>query len=191
MKALENKPSATFWTSLSHALEKQARDATKGTYRSVGRLQYLTIASASMFLQQTLTSGYPKLLRLFHDFFGKIAVHTDTVYTQNQQSPETVLVLRALSSFEALYTSRSTNRLNETVGQAFSGGARAPPAANEGINIARAVANELDSAKFDPLLVKTVARNISSSLDLVLSRSDALVGLYHTFGDEIMTRLRL
>ncbi|EIN11737.1 hypothetical protein PUNSTDRAFT_119002 [Punctularia strigosozonata HHB-11173 SS5] len=159
MKVLENKPSSIFWTALSHALEKQAREATK----------------ASMFLQQTLTSGYPRLLRLFHDFFAKIAVHTDTVYTHNQQSPETVLVMRALSSFEALYTSRSTNRLNEAVGQAFSGGARNPPSMNEGINVARAIANELDSAKFDPLLVKTIARNVSSSLDIMLNRADSLV----------------
>lgn len=30
--------------------------------------------------------GYPKLLRTFHQFFAKISVQTDTVYTQNQQS---------------------------------------------------------------------------------------------------------
>ena len=39
----------------------------------------------STFLQQTLSSGYPKFLRLFHKFFSKIAVHTDTVYTQVRQ----------------------------------------------------------------------------------------------------------
>lgn len=39
----------------------------------------------SGFIQQTLTAGYPRLLRLFHQFFSKISVHTDTVYTQNQQ----------------------------------------------------------------------------------------------------------
>ena len=39
----------------------------------------------STFLQQTLSSGYPKFLRLFHEFFSKIAVHTDTVYTQVRQ----------------------------------------------------------------------------------------------------------
>ncbi|EGO25368.1 hypothetical protein SERLADRAFT_448348 [Serpula lacrymans var. lacrymans S7.9] len=159
MEMLENKPSATFWTSLSRALEKYARDAAKG----------------STFLQQTLSAGYPKLLRLFHEFFAKIAVHTDTVYTSTYQSPETVLVLRALSNFEALYLSRSSNKLNEAVGQAFAGGARAPPGMNEGINIARAVANELDSARFDPLLTLSVAKNALSSLDMFLSRTDGLI----------------
>jgi len=61
------------------------------------------------------------------------------------------------------------------VGQAFAGGARAPPGMNEGVNIARTVANELDSARFDPLLVKSVAKNAVASLDMMLSRMDGLV----------------
>ncbi|RPD63802.1 hypothetical protein L227DRAFT_542790 [Lentinus tigrinus ALCF2SS1-6] len=159
MKVLENRPSTTFWTSLGRSLEKNARDATKG----------------STFLQQTLSTGYPRLLRLFHSFFTKIAVHTDTVYSQTQQSTETVLILRALSNFESLYLSRSSNRLNEAVGQAFSGGARSPPGMSEGINIARAIANELDSAKFDPLLVQSVARYAVASLEMMLTRLDTLI----------------
>ncbi|KAF7362065.1 Conserved oligomeric Golgi complex subunit 5 [Mycena venus] len=159
MKLLENKPSATFWTSLGKSLEKHTRDSARG----------------STFLQQTLSTGYPRLLRLFHRFFSKIAVHTDTVYAQTYQSPETVLVLRALSNFESLYVSRSSNKLNEAVAQAFSGGARTPPGMNEGVNIARTVANELDSARFDPLLVRAVAKNVGTSLDMLLSRADSLI----------------
>lgn len=41
--------------------------------------------SGSTFLQQTLSAGYPKLLRLFQEFFAKIAVHTDTVYSLTYQ----------------------------------------------------------------------------------------------------------
>ncbi|KAG2043692.1 Golgi transport complex subunit 5-domain-containing protein [Suillus americanus] len=159
LKVLENKPSSTFWTSLGRSLEKYARDAAKG----------------STFLQQTLSSGYPRLLRLFHEFFAKIAVHTDTIYTQSQQSPETVLVLRALSTFEALYLSRSTTRLNEAVSQAFAGGSRAPPGANEGVAIARVVMNELDSARFDPLLMLAVARNVGAALDGATMRAEGLI----------------
>ncbi|KAI0697261.1 Golgi transport complex subunit 5-domain-containing protein [Cytidiella melzeri] len=158
MKVIENKPSATFWSSLGQSLEKQIRDATK----------------ASSFLQQTLSSNYPRLLRLFHSFFAKIAVHTDTVYTQAYQSPETVLVLRALMTFESLYLSRASNRLNEAISQAFAAGSRGPPGQAEGINIARAIANELDSAKFDPLLVKAAARYTSTSMESLVSRADNL-----------------
>ncbi|KNZ78795.1 Conserved oligomeric Golgi complex subunit 5 [Termitomyces sp. J132] len=157
MKLLENKPSAIFWTSLGRSLEKHARDAAKN----------------STFIQQTLSTGYPKLLRLFHEFFAKIAVHTDTVYGSTYQSPETVFVLRALSNFETLYLSRLSNKLNEAVAQAFSGGARTLPGANEGINIARMVINELDSARFDPLLVRAVANNASSCINNLLSRVDS------------------
>lgn len=90
-------------------------------------------------------------------------------------SPETVLVLRSISNIESLYLSRSTNKLNEVMGQAFSGGARAPPGSTEGVNVARALANELDTARFDPLLVKAVAKIASSTLDIMLSRTENLV----------------
>ncbi|PBK95675.1 hypothetical protein ARMGADRAFT_1164211 [Armillaria gallica] len=159
MKLLENKPSATFWTALARSLEKNTRDA----------------ARSSMFLQQTLSTGYPRLLRLFHEFFAKIAVHTDTTYIHTYQSPETVIVLRALSNFESLYLTRSSTRLNESVSQAFSGGIRTPPGVTEGINIARTVANELDSARFDPLLVKAVAKSATASIDMIVSRIDGSV----------------
>ncbi|KAK0504962.1 Golgi transport complex subunit 5-domain-containing protein [Armillaria luteobubalina] len=156
MKLLENKPSATFWTALARSLEKNTRD----------------VARSSMFLQQTLSTGYPRLLRLFHEFFAKIAVHTDTTYIHTYQSPETVIVLRALSNFESLYLTRSSTKLNESVSQAFSGEVRTPPGMAQGINIARTVANELDSARFDPLLVKAVAKSATASIDMIVSRVD-------------------
>ncbi|KIJ39463.1 hypothetical protein M422DRAFT_210357 [Sphaerobolus stellatus SS14] len=159
LKVLDNKPSSIFWTTLSRTLEKHSRDAAKN----------------SSFLQQTLGTGYPRLLRLFHDFFAKIAVHTDTSYTQNFQSPETVLVLRAISQFESFYLSRSLTRLNESVGQTMSGGARAPPGAGEGMSIARTVTNELDSAKFDPLLVRAVAKNANTALEGFAGRVDNML----------------
>jgi hypothetical protein len=71
--------------------------------------------------------------------------------------------------------SRSTNKLNEVIGQAFSGGGRAPPGSAEGVNVTRAMTNELDAARFDPLLVKAVAKIASSTLDIMLSRTENLV----------------
>jgi len=46
---------------------------------------------------------------------------------------------------------------------------------SEGVNVARTVANELDSARFDPLLVRAVAKNVGASLDMLLTRIEALV----------------
>ncbi|KAG8899762.1 hypothetical protein FRC00_000975 [Tulasnella sp. 408] len=159
LKVLDSKPSSTFWMTAARCLEASAKESAKG----------------STFVQQTLSNGYPRLLRLFHDFFSQIGVHTDTVYSQSYQSPETVLTLRAISNFESLYLSRSSNRLTETVGSAMSGGMRAPPGMPEGVTLARTVLKELDSARFDPLLVKAVAKNAATALDLFLGRVDTLI----------------
>jgi hypothetical protein len=88
-------------------------------------------------------------------------------------SPETVLILRALSTFESLYLSRSSTRLNEAVAQATR--TSTSPGLNEGVNIARVVVNELDSARFDPLLVRSIAKGAVSSLDGLVGRVENLV----------------
>ncbi|KAH7335890.1 Golgi transport complex subunit 5-domain-containing protein [Rhizoctonia solani] len=156
MTVLENKPTTTFWSALARSLDKHSKEAAKG----------------STFLQQTLSTGYPRFLRLFHDLFAKIALHTDTIYTSNQQSPETVIVLRSVSAFEQLYLSRSTARMNETIATAVR---QSPPGAPEGLAISRTIVNELDSARFDPLLVKSVAKNVGTALELLVGRTDALI----------------
>lgn len=71
------------------------------------------------------------------------------------------------------------------VGQAFSNGSRSPPGMSEGVNIARTVANELDSAKFDPLLVRSVAQHVATALDMLLSRADGMVRLSLDTNSEI------
>ena len=80
-----------------------------------------------------------------------------------------------MATFEALYLARSTNRLNEAIAQSFTGGPRSPPGLNEGVNIARTIVNELDSARFDPLLVKSVAKNVKGCLEGMIGRADGLV----------------
>jgi hypothetical protein len=80
-----------------------------------------------------------------------------------------------LSTLESQYLLQSTNKVNESAGIAFSTGGRVPPGATEGTNVARTVANELDAARFDPLLVKAVAKTIATCLDNILSRVEGLV----------------
>ncbi|KIR55564.1 hypothetical protein I315_02153 [Cryptococcus gattii Ru294] len=162
MKRLDEKPSFTYWTTLAKAFETQTKEAAK----------------SSSWLQQALSVGYPKLLRLFHDFFSRIAVHTDTVYTQEHQSPEAVLVLRSISSFETLYLSRSTNRMGDVVASAVEQYLSArgnPPGPSDGVSVARTMTNELDSARFDPLLVRTVARNAAKILDGFIQTLDGML----------------
>lgn len=86
-----------------------------------------------------------------------------------------MLILRSLASFESLYLSRSASRLTEVVNTATSGGSRNPPGATEGITVARIALNELDSGRFDPLLLRSVARGVGSSLDAFATRLENLV----------------
>ena len=71
--------------SLSRSLQKHFQDSSKGQLDLVQCHITLISSAGSSFLQQTLSTGYPRLLRLFQDFFAKIAVHTDTVYSDNHQ----------------------------------------------------------------------------------------------------------
>ncbi|KAF8335774.1 Golgi transport complex subunit 5-domain-containing protein [Cantharellus anzutake] len=159
MQSLESRPSLAFWSSLAVALEKYSKEA----------------ASSSSFFQQTLSNGYPRLLRLFHDFFAKIAVHTDTQYTEAHQSPETVLALRSISRFETIYLTRSLSRMNETIAAALAGGTRSPPGYGEGLGIGRVIATELDSARFDVLLLRSVVKNAVTALEGFTNRTNSLV----------------
>lgn len=105
-------------------------------------------------------------------------MHTDTVYTQDTQSPEAVLALRSVSAFESAYLSRSTQRMDDAVKSAmsmFSSARQTAPGASEGVNIARVIDNELDSARFDPLLVRTVAGNAGKVLTSLKNRIESNV----------------
>lgn len=84
-------------------------------------------------------------------------------------------MLRSVLPFESLYIARSNSRLNEAVATALQGGSRNPPGAADGLNATRAMINELDAARFDPLLVRNVARNVARAVEMFGSRIDGLV----------------
>jgi hypothetical protein len=67
--------------------------------------------------------------------------------------------------------------MNEAVQSAFAARGQTP-GAGEGVTIARTITNELDSARFDPLLVRTVARNAVRVLEGMISRVDGLVSCF-------------
>lgn len=159
LQTLDNKPTFTFWTTLSQCFEAQSREAARN----------------STFIQQTLTIHYPRLLRLFHEFFSKIALQADTSYGQSSQSPETVLILRSINLFETSYLARASNRMSEAIAAAFAHGQRSPPGMQEGTGIARVLSNELDAARFDPLLVKSLTKHIGKAIDSFVDRAETLV----------------
>ncbi len=68
--------------------------------------------------------------------------------------------------------------MNEAVSAAFTQYLSArgnPPGAGEGVTVARTITNELDSARFDPLLVRTVARNAGKVIEALVQKIDGMV----------------
>lgn len=143
---LEERPSTVFWTTLSNALGKETRETLR----------------ASNFIAQTLSANYPHLLRLFHDFFSRISLHTHTIYNSSTQSPETILTLRAVLPLETIYLNKSMNKMNE----ASNGSAD---------KLTAVLVNELDAARFDPLLVRSVARKVKEVVENYLKRMESRI----------------
>lgn len=92
-------------------------------------------------------------------------------------SPETILILRSVGTFEKLYLARTTNRINEAVNASFAGGPRQPPGATDGVTVGRIMVNELDAARIDPLLSWSVSRVVAKTMEYIVSRSETLVSL--------------
>lgn len=168
---LEERPSTVFWTTLSSALSKETREILRSLFLcllSVSRFVRTNLVAfaclASNFIAQTLTANYPHLLRLFQEFFSRIALHTHTIYNSTTQSPETILTLRAVLPIENIYLNRSASKMTE----ASSGRAD---------KLAAVLANELDAARFDPLLVRSVARKAKEVVDNCLKRLENRVEL--------------
>lgn len=63
----------------------------------------------------------------------------------------------------------------EAASAAVQGGVRSPPTVQDALVVARALVNELDAARFDPLLVRAIARSVNSTLENLVARVDALV----------------
>ena len=140
------------------------RDSCGCSTISLAKLPYILI---QCILKRSKGSS-PSLVRSPHQI-----VITNQIY-----SPETILILRSISRLESLYLSRSTARLNEAIATSLAGGIRNPPGATEGMAIARVALNELDSARFDVLLVRSVARNVVSAVDVLLGRMNTLVSVW-------------
>ncbi|KAG0199080.1 Conserved oligomeric Golgi complex subunit [Mortierella sp. GBA30] len=83
-----------FWQSLSAHLEQELKAS----------------ARSSQFLQQAFIDGFPRLLNLLHEFFSRVSVHSATPHSEDVQSPETVLMLRAIASFESAYKAKTAQR---------------------------------------------------------------------------------
>ncbi|RUS22634.1 hypothetical protein BC938DRAFT_475222 [Jimgerdemannia flammicorona] len=96
----------------------------------------------------------------------------------NNCSPEYVLMLRSINAFETAFLARSLTRMYDPINAAFpSSGplSRSPPTRNDSVNLVRTISSELDTAKFDAGLLRSVAKNAVKALNLYRVKCDGLI----------------
>lgn len=160
--------------------------------------EFVRAANESTFVKQAFEEEYPKLLRLHGDLWRRLQqfsecgvgpVHgsaTDLDQDENALpseagissvkqifDPETAL-RSTLSPFENAYLSRSLSRLFDPVNLMFTGG-EAPPTSDEVKAALRVVTSELNVASVDARLAATVARNVTKTIQLFVSKCEQML----------------
>ncbi len=146
LEVLGDKPSYTFWLTLSSSLQTQVAAAS---------------AKSGWVRETVLVGGYGRLLRMVHEFFAKIGVYTDVVYggVGGKESPEAVVLIRSLGGLERGFVDRTTAGVAQSLNQVL---ARQRGGEEEGEVVVRAITNALDATRFDPLLSRaTVDRCVA------------------------------
>lgn len=164
LQVLGDKPSTTFWLTLSQSLQQQIALATE---KSAWLAQLLSSGTSAA------GEGYTRLLRIVQEFFGKIGVYTDIQYSAAHQSAETVILVKSLGGLEKTYLDRSTGRIAEVLPQATA--RRAGMGEEEAEGIVRLIANVLDVTRFDPLLSRAAVERCTGLADQFAGRVDSTV----------------
>ncbi|XP_066933016.1 conserved oligomeric Golgi complex subunit 5-like [Clytia hemisphaerica] len=168
-----------FWNSICSALrssfDKETQDSTH--------------------LKQAFEGEYPKLLRLFNDFWSQVIglVDPKQINIQHQQqqqvqSPRDVKVgfhgnetsaLTSLKScmqpFETAYLSRSLSRLFDSINLVFPTESTAVPSKDEVGAIVKTISSELNVASVDEHLMILVAKNVSKTVQLYSTKCEQLI----------------
>ncbi|KAJ1561920.1 Conserved oligomeric Golgi complex subunit, partial [Cladochytrium tenue] len=138
---------------------------------------------ASTHFQQMLQVGYPKFLRLFQDFSSRFVTASPTTGGSSGSTPEasgsdSSVLLKSLSVFETAYLRESFSRLLDPINLAFPdrplGGIRPTPSRDDVDKILRACSRELEISKFDAMLSKAVARNVSKAINMYAVRCEQI-----------------
>ncbi|KAJ3254207.1 hypothetical protein HK103_007452 [Boothiomyces macroporosus] len=155
--AINSEVREYFWKAVSTTLEQEITAATKG----------------SQFLRQVLEAGYPKLLRVFLELFNRVALLNNS---QQNESNETALLLKTLSSFEAAYISRSSTRLLESVSSILPDRNVVRSLSAEDANkFFRTISSELHAVKFDGHLLSLIMKNVVKATNMFLQKIVILV----------------
>lgn len=135
-----------FWKSLSLTFEKELKHAVKGSHS----------------LQQLFQVNYPRILRMFRGLFSNIELSNSV--TNAAEGYTHLSMLSPLAPFENIYLGKSLSRVLDPVNTAFSSGNGKLPTRDDVDRITRVIGTELDIARFDLTLTKSVCNNIKKAL---------------------------
>ncbi|XP_069317807.1 conserved oligomeric Golgi complex subunit 5 isoform X3 [Eulemur rufifrons] len=174
-----------FWNSVTEALPSQFH----GTINT------------SAFLKQACEGEYPKLLRLYNDFWKRLQQYSQNIQGNFNASGTTDLFVdlqhmeddtqdifipkkpdydpeRALKDslqpYEAAYLSKSLSRLFDPINLVFPPGGRNPPSSDELDGIIKTIASELNVAAVDANLTFAVSKNVAKTIQLYGVKSEQL-----------------
>ena len=150
------------------------------------RSEFDRATQMSTMLKQTFGCEYPKLLRLFNDFWSKIALFVGngrtTGATQSSNSSEIKIgfleaegspldaLKVSLHPFEDAYISRSLSRLFDPVNLVFPSGAQSVPSTEDLKQIQKQISNELNVAAVDERLMILVTNNVAKTIKLYIEK---------------------
>ncbi|KAM3832432.1 conserved oligomeric Golgi complex subunit 5 isoform 2-T2 [Vipera latastei] len=176
----------TFWTAVTQTLASEFQKASE----------------TSMFLKQAFEGEYPKLLRLYNDFWKRLQQYSENIQRNviTNGSPEPLSELpqidddeqdifmrkkqdydpekalkNSLQPYEAAYLSKSLSRLFDPINLVFPPGGRNPPSADELDSIIKIIASELNVAAVDVNLSFAVSKNVAKTIQLFGVKSEQLL----------------
>lgn len=127
---------------------------------------------------QTLQNGYPRLLRLIKDLFARIRVVRGLSSSDTSQSDHESALLRSLSPLATAYLQRSSSRMHDPINLAFaSGGAGRGPARDDADRVVRIISGELEQARFDRGLLRSVGKNAGKAVHAFATKAESVLDL--------------
>ncbi|PHZ14047.1 uncharacterized protein RHIMIDRAFT_200796 [Rhizopus microsporus ATCC 52813] len=156
-----------FWQVLSANFEKELKHAVRG----------------STLLHTIFVGDYPKLLKLLHDFFSRLALNNGTPLSDYSQTPEYVIMLRSFHAFQSGFVTKSRQRIFDAVNAAFpvyGALTRSPPTRTSAVNLTRVIGHELEVASIESHLSQEVAKNAVKALSTFCTKCEHLVSILPT-----------
>lgn len=164
----------TFWGTITDNISVEFSTAAKGILNQL--FSFVSILIASTFLNQTFENDYPKLVQIFSDLLSQVEqLHSQSEpHSQSSMIPflgsttpqpvatpsshRQALLIKSLSQFEKVYTSRSLSRFLDSVNQLFLTPNRGIPREDElssFVQLLTRLALRLNSFNFDsfPLII--------------------------------------